>query len=122
MPNLSSTKARTSTSTAWKNRDRRMFMRRSLEREEERHEVHVLLRRQARAEVLRHDAGRIVGHGAHAFRVEDLAHDVVRRLDLRDLRQIGPDWRPRHVTGLVAGQARALAHEHRLAELRIAGN
>src|SRR5687768_12674204 len=102
----------TSTTTAWKKRERRTFITGSLEREKERHEVDVLLRVESGAKILRHDAGRIVGHRAHALRVEDLSHDVVGRLDLGDLREIGPDRGARDVAGLVAGQTGALAHEN----------
>src|SRR5207249_8252322 len=45
----------------------------------------------------------------------------VRRLDLRDLREIGTDRRRADLSGLVAGDAAALAGEDRLARLRVAG-
>src|SRR2546430_11927771 len=82
MPKRRITNASTSTSTACTKRERRSLMG-SLEREEERHEVDVFLGCEPRAEVLRHDAGRIVGDRPRAFRVEDLLHDVVRRLEDR---------------------------------------
>src|SRR3989442_1682352 len=108
MPKRRITNASTSTSTACTKRERRSLMG-SLEREEERHEVDVLLGCEPRAEVLRHDAGRIVGDRPRAFRVEDLLHDVVRRLDPGDLREIGADGGGADLARLVAGDAGALA-------------
>src|SRR5262249_4279822 len=107
MPKRRMTNASTRISTACTNRDRRKLMK-SLQREQEGHEVDVLLRREPRAEVLRHHTGRKVCHRPRALRVEDLLHDVVGRLDLSDLRQVGPDRRGADLAGLVAGDARAL--------------
>src|SRR5512132_735166 len=70
MPKRSTTKARTSTTTAWKKRERSRLMP-SLQRQQKGHEVHVLLGRESRAEVLRHHARRIVGDRAHALGIED---------------------------------------------------
>src|SRR5207249_10116833 len=54
--------------------------------------------------------------------VEDLLHDVVGRLDLGDLREIGPDRRGADLARLVARDAAALALEHLLARLGVAGD
>src|SRR5690242_19169300 len=108
MPKRRITNASTSTSTACTNRDRRKFME-SLEREQEGHEVDVLLRREPRAEVLRHHAWRKVRHRPRALGVEDLLHDVVGRLDLGDLGEVGADGGGADLASLVAGDARAFA-------------
>src|SRR5262245_26543293 len=93
MPNRSRQNAMTRRTSAWTKRDRSRFMPSSLEREEERHEVGELLRRERLAERLGHHARRESRHGPRALRVEDLLHDVVRRLDLGDLREVGTDRR-----------------------------
>src|SRR5215510_160318 len=121
MPNRRITNATTRTRTAWTKRERSRFMR-SLERQEERDQVRVLLRRQALAEHRRHHALREARDRPGAGRIQDLLHDVVGRLDLRDLREIGTDRRGADLTGLVAGDAAALAGEHGLARLGIAGD
>src|SRR5215467_14276378 len=121
MPNRKMTNATTSTRTAWTKRERKKLIG-SLERHQERHEIDVLLRRQCLAEHRRHDALREARDGAGACRIEDLLHDVVGRLDLRDLRQIGANWRGADLPRLVARDAAALAREDRLARLRVAGN
>src|SRR5438552_18155962 len=120
MPNLRTTKATIRIRTAWAKRERSWFMR-SLERHQERDQVHVVLRGQGLTEHGRHHTLGESGHGAGAGRIEDLPHQVVRRLDLRDLREIGTDRRRADLSGLVAGDAAALAGEDRLARLRVAG-
>src|ERR687887_2550777 len=114
MPTRSSRKATTQITTAWKKRERRTFIG-SFQGEQEGDDVDVLLGRQPGTEVLGHDAGRKAGHRAHALGVEDLLHDVVGRLDLGDLREVGADGRGADLAGLVAGDARALALEDLLA-------
>src|SRR5262245_1313617 len=121
MPNRKTRKAMTRTRTAWTNRERRKLIG-SLERHQERHEIDVLLRRQRLAEHRRHDALREARDRAGAGRIEDLLHDVVGRLDLGDLREVGADRRGADLARLVAGDAAALALEDRLARLRVAGN
>src|SRR6266446_10034025 len=93
MPKRSASKAPTRMTTAWTKRERRTLMPASFEGQQEGDEVHVLLRRQGLAEDRWHDAFRVARHGAHRRGVQDLAHDVLGRLDPRDLRQIGPDLR-----------------------------
>src|SRR5258705_7858336 len=127
MPKRSTTNPTRKMATAWKKRERRTFIGsarrwRSFQREQEGDQVHVLLGRQARAEILRHDAGWEAGHRATALGIEDLLHDVVGRLDLRDLRQVGADRRGADLARLVTRDARALALEHQLTGLGIAGN
>src|SRR5712692_1381975 len=121
IPNRSTTNASTRIRTAWTKRERSRLMPESFERQEEGDEVDVLLRRQRLAEHRRHDALGVARHGAHRRRVEDLAHDVLRRLDPRDLREVGPDGRGPDLARLVTGDAGALAREDRLARLGVAG-
>src|SRR5262249_56710844 len=92
MPKRKIRNATTRTRTAWAKRERRRFMP-SLERQEERDQIRVLLRREGLAEHRRHHALREPCHRARAGRIQDLLHDVVGRLDLRDLRKIGTDRR-----------------------------
>src|SRR5882672_6173612 len=119
MPKRRITKARTSTSTACRKRERRNLIG-LFQGQEEGHEIDVLLRREPGAEVLRHDPGREPGHRPRALRIEDLLHDVVGRLDLGDLREVGADRRGADLARLVARDARALALEDRFAALGIA--
>src|SRR4030095_8436482 len=121
MPNRKTTNATTSTRMAWTKRERRKLLA-SLERHQERHEIHVLLSGQRLAEHRRHDALREARDRARSRRIEDLLHDVVGRLDLGELREIGADWRGADLPRLVAGDAAALAREDRLARLRVARN
>src|SRR5262249_38430990 len=113
--------ATTRTRTAWVKRERKRFMA-SLERQEERDEIRVLLRRQGLTEHRRHHALRKARDRARACRIQDLLHDVVGCLDLRDLRQVRADLRGAALAGLVAGDAAALAREDGFASLRIARN
>src|SRR5215831_12270023 len=108
MPKRKIRNATTRTRTAWVKRERKTFMA-SLERQEERDEIRVLLRRQALTEHRRHHALREARHRARAGRVQDLLHDVVGRLDLRDLREVGADRRGADLARLVAGDAAPLA-------------
>src|SRR5437879_12956968 len=121
MPKRSARKAPTRMTTAWTKRERRTLMPASFEGQQEGDEVHVLLRRQGLAEDRWHDAFRVARHGAHRRVVQDLAHDVLERLHLRDLRQFGPDLRGADLASLVTGDARAVAGEHRFARFRYAG-
>src|SRR5262245_322934 len=121
MPNRKMTNAMTSTRMAWTKRERRKLIA-SLERHQERHEIDVLLCCQRLAEHRRHDAFGIARDRAGSGRIEDLLHDVVGRLDLGDLREVGTDRRGADLAGLVAGDAAALTLEDRLARLRVAGN
>src|SRR5215510_7409180 len=121
MPNRKITNAMTSTRTAWTKRERRRFMP-SLERQEERDQIRILLRRQSLTEHRRHHALGKAGNGPGARRIQDLLHDVIGRLDLRDLREIGTDRRGADLARLVAGDAAALAREHGLARLGITGD
>src|SRR5438270_1901755 len=93
MPNRNTTKASTTMRTAWTKRERKRLMPGSFQRQQEGHEVDVFLRRQRLTEHRRHHALRIARDGAQRRRVEDLAHDVLGRLDLGDLRQVGTDLR-----------------------------
>src|SRR5262249_57454883 len=111
MPKRKITNAMTSTRTAWTKRERRRFMP-SLERQEERDQIRVLLRRQGLTEHRRHHALGKARNRPGARRIQDLLHDVVRRLDLRDLREIGTDRRGADLARLVAGDAAPLAREH----------
>src|SRR5438128_1747715 len=122
MPNLKRMNARTSTSTVWVKRDRRKFMPESLQRQKERDEIGVLLRGQHSPEDRRHDALWKSRHRSRTRRIENLLHDVVGRLDLRDLREIGTDLRGAHLAGGVASDARSLAGEDRFTGFRIAGD
>src|SRR2546429_5187889 len=121
MPNLSTTKASKTMRTAWTKRERKRLMPGSFQGQQEGHEVDVFLRRQRLPEHWWHYALRIARDGAQRRRVEDLAHDVLGRLDLGDLRQVGTDLRRADLARLVTGDARALAGEHRFARLRVAG-
>src|SRR5438309_4816343 len=121
MPKRRITNARASTSTACRKRERKNLIG-LFQGQEEGHEIDVLLRREPGAEVLRHDPGREPGHRPRALRIEDLLHDVVGRLDLGDLREVGADRRGADLARLVAGDARALALEHLLARLGVAGD
>src|SRR5712691_9201512 len=114
MPNLRTTKASTRSSAAWTKRERRTLMPGSLQSQEEGDEVDVLFCRQRLAEHRRHHALRVAGHRADARRVEDLAHEVLGRLDLRDLREVGTDGRGADLARLVARDAGTLAGEDRL--------
>src|SRR2546425_13170221 len=87
MPKRSTRKAPTRMTTAWTKRERRTLTPASFEGQQEGDEVHVLLRRQGLAEDRWHDAFRVARHGAHRRGVQDLAHDVLGRLDPGDLRQ-----------------------------------
>src|SRR6266480_4280043 len=107
MPKRSTTKALTRITTAWTKRERRTLIRGSFQRQQERDEIDVLFRRQRLTEHGRHDALRIARHGAHGRRVQDLAHDVLGRLDPGDLREVGPDRRCAHLARLVTGNASA---------------
>src|SRR3990172_12747595 len=97
MPNLNTRNVPARTRTDWKSFERNGLIRSSLRRrgpvtlegEEEGDQVEVLAGRERLAERGRHDAGRESRHRPHAGWVEDLAHDVLRRLDARDLGQIG---------------------------------
>src|SRR5437773_2575981 len=117
----SARKAPTRMTTAWTKRERRTLMPASFESPQEGDEVHVLLRRQGLAEDRWHDAFRVARHGAHRRGVQDLAHDVLGRLDPCDLRQIRPDLRGADLARLVTGDTRPLAGEHRFARFRVAG-
>src|SRR5437773_6587221 len=121
MPNRRTTKASTTMRTAWTKRERKRLMPGSFERQQEGYEVDVFLRRQRLTEHRWHHALRIARDGAQRRGVEDLAHDVLGRLDLGDLRQVGTDLRGADLARLVTGDARALAGEHRFARLRVAG-
>src|SRR5262245_66621975 len=114
MPKRRRQNAMTRMRTAWTKRERRKLMAASLEGQQERHEIRVLLGRQHLPERLRHDARREAGDGARAFRVEDLLHDVVRRLDLGDLRKIRTDRRGADLARFVARDAAALTLKHGL--------
>src|SRR5437870_9375860 len=114
MPTRRIKKASTQITTAWKKRERRTFIG-SFQGEQEGDHVDVLLGRQARAQVLGHDAGREAGHGADALGIDDLPLDVVGRLDLGDLREVGPERRGVVLAGFVAGVEGALAMEDMLA-------
>src|SRR3989304_3109757 len=111
MPNLNTRKVPTSTSATWKSLERKRPMRLSLRRrgpvtlegEEEGDQVEILACGEGLAERGRHDAGRVAGHRPHAGRVEDLAHDVLRRLDPCELGQVRPHRRGADGAGLVAG-------------------
>src|SRR5712691_4298335 len=120
MPKRNRQNATTRIRTAWTKRDRSRFMAGSLEREHEGHDVHVLLGRQHLTERLGHHARWEAGYSAHALGVEDLFYDVVRRLDLGDLREVGPHRRGADLAGLVAGDASGLGLEQRFARLRVA--
>src|SRR5437588_9316740 len=119
MPKRRIANASTSTRTAWAKRERRKLMA-SLERQQERDQVHVLLRRQRLAEHRRHHALGEARHGSRAGGIEDLLHDVVGGLDLRDLREIRTDRRGADLARLVARDAAALGAEDHLAGLRVA--
>src|SRR5712664_1503044 len=119
MPKRKITKATTRTRTAWAKRERKRFMA-SLERQQKRDQVHVLLRCQALTEHRRHDAFGETRHCPRADGIQDLLHDVVGRLDLRDLREVGTDRRGADLAGLVAGDAAGLGAEDHLAGLRVA--
>src|SRR5437867_12427854 len=114
MPKRKITNAITRTTTAWAKRERKRFMP-SLERQQERDQVHVLLRRQGLAEHGRHHALREARDRARAGGIQDLLHDVVGRLDLRDLREVRPDRRGADLAGLVTGDAGGLGAEDNLA-------
>src|SRR3990172_881154 len=128
MPNLKTRKVPARTTSTWKSFERNGFMRSSLRRrgpvtlegEEEGDQVEVLGCGEGLAERGRHDAGRVAGHRPQGGRVEDLAHDVLRRLDARELGQVRPHRRGAEGAGLVAGDAGALAREHHLPGLGIA--
>src|SRR5256885_8718217 len=104
MPKRRIANASTSTRTAWAKRERRKLMA-SLERQQERDQVHVLLRRQRLAEHRRHHALGEARHRSRAGGIEDLLHDVVGGLDLRDLREIRTDRRGADLARLVARDA-----------------
>src|SRR3972149_4397269 len=121
MPNLNTRNVPARTRTDWKSFERNGLIRSSLRRrgpvtlegEEEGDQVEVLACGEGLAERGGQAAGRLAGHRPHAGRVEDLAHDVLRRLDARDLRQLGSHGRGPERAGLVAGGAGAPAPEHR---------
>src|SRR5207249_9545999 len=119
MPKRKNTNATTRTRTAWTKRERRRFIA-SLERHQERDEVHVFLRGQGLTEHRRHHALREAGHGTRARGIQDLLHDVVGSLDLRDLREVGTDRRGADLARLVAGDAAALGREDDFSRLRVA--
>src|SRR6185436_5091541 len=93
----------------------------ALQGQQERDQVEVLLGRELLPEGLGHDVRREPGHRALRGWVEDLAHDVLRRLTARDVREVRPDRAGADRTGLVARNARALPREDGLTRLRIAG-
>src|SRR5712691_11070594 len=70
MPNRRIPSAMTTTSTAWKKRDRRRLMKWLFQGQEERHEIDVLLRGQGLAEYRRHHALRKAGHRPHSRRIQ----------------------------------------------------
>src|SRR2546429_1193328 len=121
MPKRKITNAITRTTTAWAKRERKSFMP-SLERQQERDQVRVLLRRQGLAEHGRHHALREARDRSRAGRIQDLLHDVVGRLDLRNLREIGTNGRGADLARLVAGDAGALGAEDDFSRLRVARN
>src|SRR5207302_529944 len=121
MPKRRAQNASTTTTAAWKKRDRKRVIRLSLERQQEGHEVDVLLGGQHLAEGRGHDALRVPGHRAHGGRVQNLGHDVLGRLDLRDLGEVRPDLPGGDLVDGVAGEADRLAREQGLARLRVAG-
>src|SRR5262249_14488511 len=119
MPKRKIRNAITRTRTAWAKRERSRFMA-SLERQEERDQIRILLRRQGLTEHRRHHALGEARDRSRAGWIEDLLHDVVGRLDLRDLRKIGTDWRGANLAGLVTGDAAALSCEDSFARFWIA--
>src|SRR3972149_3240051 len=128
MPNRNTRKVPARTRTDWKSFERNGFMRSllrrrgpvTLEGEEEGDQVEVLAGCEGLAERGRHDTRRVAGHRPQGGGVEDLAHDVLRRLDPCELGQVRPHRRGPDGAGFVAGDAAALAREPRLPRLGIA--
>src|SRR2546430_7567492 len=79
MPNLRTTKATSRIRTAWTKRERSRFIR-SLERHQERDQVHVVLRGQGLTEHGRHHTLGESGHGAGAGRIEDRSEEHTSEL------------------------------------------
>src|SRR5712692_11698068 len=121
MPNRRIPSAMTTTSTAWKKRDRKRLMKWLFQGQEEGHEVDVLLRGQGLAEYRRHHALRKAGHRPHSRRIQDLGHDVIGRLDPGDLCQLRADLGGADLPRRVTRDAATLAREDFFTGLRVAG-